>query len=261
MFSKLFEYSWLIIHTYGFLLAVAFIAGLAVSARAARQHHVDPSRVYDMGLYIAISSLAGSKALLLITEFSYYWNNPKEIFSLATLRSGGVYYGGFILAVIVGLLLSRKYKLPIWKMADLFAPGIALGQAIGRLGCFAAGCCYGKPTSSALGVTFTDPYSHETVGVPLGIPLHPTQIYESVACLAIFFLLWRGLKQKAFDGQIFISYLVLYSCTRFTIELFRGDPERGFVFGGLLSTSQMISVLMIALAAGLFFTLRRPVKA
>jgi len=261
LFPKLFEYSWLVIHSYGFLLAVAFIAGLSVSARAARQQNVDAARVYDMGLYIAISALVGSKALLLITDISYYWSNPKEMFSLATLRSGGVYYGGFILAVIVGLTLSRKYQLPAWKMADLFAPGIALGQSIGRLGCFAAGCCYGKPTSSVLGVTFSNPYSHETVGVPLGISLHPTQIYESLASLIIFFLLWRGLKRKRFDGQVFIAYLVLYACTRFAIELFRGDMERGFVFGGLLSTSQFISVLLLMLAAVLFFVLRRPARA
>ena len=260
MFPKLFEYSWVVIHTYGFLLAVAFIAGLSVSARAAQRQGVEPAKVYDLGLYIAISALLGSKLLLLIPEYSYYWNNPKEIFSIATLRSGGVYYGGFILAVVVGLTLSKRHKLPVWKMADLFAPGIALGQSIGRLGCFSAGCCYGKPTSGPLGVTFTNPYSHETVGVPLGVPLHPTQIYESIASLLIFFLLWRWLKRKTFDGQIFISYLVLYSCARFTIECFRGDVERGFVLNGLLSTSQLISILLMFLAAALYFSLRQPAK-
>jgi phosphatidylglycerol:prolipoprotein diacylglycerol transferase len=261
LFPKLFEYSWLVIHTYGLLLAIGFITGLSITARAARQQQIDPSKVYDIGLYIAISALVGSKALLLLTEFSYYWNNPKEIFSLATLRSGGVYYGGFILALIVGLSLFKKYKLPLWKMADLFTPGVALGQSIGRLGCFSAGCCYGKPTTSVFGVTFTNPYSHETVGVPLGVPLHPTQIYESIASLVIFFILWHWLKQKRFDGQIFIAYLVLYSCTRFTIEMFRGDPDRGFVLGGLLSTSQFISVLLLIVAAVLFFILRKTAKA
>jgi phosphatidylglycerol:prolipoprotein diacylglycerol transferase len=256
LFPKLFEYSWLVIHTYGFLLAVAFICGLYVSARAARREKIDPSKVYDVGLYIAISALVGSKGLLLITDFSYYLENPKEIFSLATLRSGGVYYGGFILAVIVGIILTRRQKQPVWKMADLFAPGIAVGQAIGRLGCFAAGCCYGKPTSIPWGVIFTNPYSHETVGVPLMIRLHPTQIYEALASLIIFVALWQWLKRKRFDGQVFILYLVLYSCTRFLMENWRGDPERGFVLGGLLSTSQFISVLLVGLAIVLFFRLK-----
>ncbi|MCI0421176.1 MAG: prolipoprotein diacylglyceryl transferase [Acidobacteria bacterium] len=258
MFPKLFEYSWLVIHTYGFLLAVAFIAGLSISARAARLQQVDPAKIYDLGLYIAISALVGSKALLLVTELGYYLDHPKEIFSLATLRSGGVYYGGFILAVIVGVTLAKRHKLPVWKVADASAPGIALGQSIGRLGCFAAGCCYGRPTASVFGVTFTNPYSHETVGVPLGVPLHPVQIYESLASLILFAILWQALKRKRFDGQIFILYLSLYSCTRYVIEFFRGDMERGFVLGGLLSTSQLISLLLIIIAAVLFFILKRP---
>jgi phosphatidylglycerol---prolipoprotein diacylglyceryl transferase len=258
LFPKLFEYSWLVIHTYGFLLAVAFICGLSVSARAARREGIDPAKVYDLGLYIAISALIGSKALLFITEFGFYLENPKEIFSLATLRSGGVYYGGFILAVAVGITLSHRQNLPVWKMADLFAPGIALGQSIGRLGCLAAGCCYGRPTTVPWGLIFTDPYSHETVGVPLMVRLHPTQIYEAVVSLIIFAVLWRWLRQKRFDGQIFILYLVLYSGTRFLIEYFRGDPERGFVFGGMLSTSQFISLLLMGVAAVLFFRLKPP---
>ena len=135
-------------------------------------------------------------------------------------------------------------------------PGIALGQSIGRLGCFAAGCCYGKPTHSFLGVTFTNPYSNQTVGVPLWIPLHPTQLYEAAANLVIFAILWLKLKRKKFDGQVFILYLTLYSVVRFTIEFFRGDPDRGFLFGGLLSTSQFISVILMIAAATLFFVLR-----
>jgi phosphatidylglycerol---prolipoprotein diacylglyceryl transferase len=258
LFPKLFEYSWLVIHTYGFLLAAAFLAALSVSARAARRQQVDPAKIYDLGLYIAISALVGSKTLLLFTELGYYLDHPKEIFSLATLRSGGVYYGGFILAVIVGVAMARRHKLPVWRVADCAAPGIALGQSIGRMGCFAAGCCYGKQTASLFGVTFTNPYSHETVGVPLMVSLHPVQIYESLASLILFFILWEWIKRKQFDGQVFILYLVLYSCTRFVIEFFRGDVERGFVLGGLLSTSQSISLMLIIAAAVLFFYLKRP---
>jgi phosphatidylglycerol---prolipoprotein diacylglyceryl transferase len=256
LFPKLFEYSWLVIHSYGFLLALAFISGLWVTARAARREKIDPAKIYDIGLYIAISALVGAKVLLLITELDYYLQNPKEIFSLATLRSGGVYYGGFILAAIVGISLIWRHKLPVWKTTDLFVPGIALGMSIGRLGCFAAGCCYGKPTTVPWGVTFTNPYSHETVGVPLMIRLHPTQIYESLASLILFAILWHWLKRKRFDGQIFILYLVLYSCTRFAIEFLRGDVERGFVLGGVLSTSQFISVLLMILAVVLYVRLR-----
>jgi phosphatidylglycerol:prolipoprotein diacylglycerol transferase len=213
--------------------------------------------VYDLGLYIAISSLIGAKLLLIVTEFSYYSQNPAEIFSLATLRSGGVYYGGFLVAVIVGISLVHYKKLPIWKMTDIFSPGISLGQSIGRLGCFSAGCCYGRPTTSLLGVTFRNPYSHDAVGVPLNIPLHPTQLYEAVTNLAIFWFLWTVLKKKKFQGQVFILYLVLYSTSRFVIEFFRGDPERGFVFNELLSTSQFISLILLSVAGVLYWRLKR----
>jgi phosphatidylglycerol:prolipoprotein diacylglycerol transferase len=260
LFPKLFEYRWLVIHTYGFLLALAFILGLYVSARAAQRENLDKAKVYDLGLYIAVSSLLGSKLLLLFTEFDYYSENPGKIFSLETLRSGGVYYGGFILAVIVGISLIWRQRLPVWKMTDVFSPGIALGHSIGRLGCFAAGCCYGKPTTFLFGVTFRNSYSHETVGVPLMIPLHPTQLYEAAGNALIFVILWRTLKRKKFDGQVFILYLFLYSILRFFIEFLRGDLDRGFLFNGVLSTSQFISLVLIALATILCFTLKRPIQ-
>lgn len=260
MFPKLLEYHWLVIHSYGFLLALAFTAGLHVSARAAVREHLESAKIYDLGLYIALSALLGAKLLMFVAEFEYYSQNPGEIFSFSTLRSGGVYYGGFILAVVVAVAYTRAKHLPLWKVTDAFSPGIALGQSIGRLGCFAAGCCYGKPTHSLLGVTFTNPYSNQTVGVPLLIPLHPTQLYEAAANLVIFAILWLKLKRKKFDGQVFILYLTFYSVVRFTIEFFRGDPDRGFLFGGLLSTSQFISVILMIAAATLFFVLRPLVK-
>jgi phosphatidylglycerol---prolipoprotein diacylglyceryl transferase len=256
LYPKLLEYHWLVIHSYGFLLALGFTAGLYVSARAAALEGLDKAKIYDLGLYIALSSLLGAKLLMFVTEFDYYSHNPAEIFSLSTLRSGGVYYGGFILAVIVAISYTRAKQLPVWKVTDVFSPGIALGQSIGRLGCFAAGCCYGRPTHSFLGMVFTNPYSNQTVGVPLMIPLHPTQLYEAAANLLIFTVLWLKLRKKNFDGQVFILYLTLYSIVRFTIEFFRGDPDRGFLFNGLLSTSQFISVILIIVAATLFFVLK-----
>ena len=260
MFPKLFEYHWLVVHSYGFLLALAFILGLYISARAASREHLDKAKIYDLGLYIAISSLLGAKLLLFITDFEYYSQNPGEIFSMATLRSGGVYYGGFIVAVVVGVLFTKYQRLPVWRVADIFSPGIAVGQAIGRLGCFAAGCCYGKPTKLPIGVIFKNPYSRETVGVPLMIPLHPTQLYEAACNAIIFVILWLSLKSKKFDGQVFIFYLVLYSTARFLIEFLRGDPDRGFLFNGLLSTSQFISLVLLIAAAMLFFVLKPAVQ-
>jgi phosphatidylglycerol:prolipoprotein diacylglycerol transferase len=257
MYPELFRIGDFPINTYGVLLALAFLAALLVSARLAARDALPHERVYDLGLWMLVAALVGSKALMLWTEPGYR-ENPLHLISLDFLRSGGVFYGGFIGAVGVGYLLMRRYGLPWWKTADAFAPGIALGQAIGRQGCFAAGCCWGKPTGLPWGVAFTE-LGHEVTGVPTGVHLHPTQLYESFATLAIFFLLYRLHGRKRFDGQIILSYAALYGAARFVIEFFRDDP-RGDIAGLTtltgLSTSQMIS-LIVGLAALVIFVIRR----
>jgi len=213
-------------------------------------------RIYDLGLWMLLSALLGSKLLMLWTEPSYR-DNPWHLVSLDFLRSGGVFYGGFIGACLTGYFLIRRYGLPWWKTADAFAPGIALGNAIGRQGCFAAGCCWGKPTTMPWGVEFTEA-GHEVTGVPLGIHLHPTQLYESFGALLIFFfLLWLH-RHKRFSGQVILFYALLYAMMRFTIEFFRDDP-RGDILGLTtltgLSTSQMLS-LIIGITGLIFLILR-----
>ena len=144
-----------------------------------------------------------------------------------------------------------------WSTADALAPGVVLGQAIGRLGCFAAGCCWGKPTSLPWAVTFTDVYASRAVGTPMDTPLHPSQLYESGAAFLIFaFLLWL-LPRKRFDGQVTLAYVALYSAVRFGLEFLRGDPERGSWFGGTLSTSQVIAIVLLLGTAVLLPRLRR----
>jgi phosphatidylglycerol:prolipoprotein diacylglycerol transferase len=251
----LIQIGWLKIHTYGFLLAMAFLLGLWCISRASEREGLHANLIYDLGLYLALSALAGAKLLLFITDFQYYLDNPKEIFSLSSFRAGGVFYGGFLAAVFVAIWFSRKHKISFKKLADLFSPGIALGLAIGRMGCFSSGCCYGRPTHVGWAVTFTNPYSQQIVGVPLDIPLHPTQLYESAACFIIFLLLWRHLKSRKFQGQTFIFFLFLYSVTRFMIEFFRGDEDRGIWLDGLLSTSQIISIGLFILGGILFWKL------
>ena len=261
MYPKVFDLGPITIHTYGLMLAAAFIAGIWVTSRNARKKGIDPDSIWNMGLVVIFSALVGAKILLLITDYGYYSQNFREIFSLSTLRSGGVYYGGLLLAMVAALWYLRKKRLPAWTIADLAAPGIALGQALGRLGCLSAGCCYGKPTNLPWGITFTSQYAHENVGVPLNIPLHPTQIYESLGTFCLFlFLMWR-LSRKHFTGQILLEYLMLYAPLRFVIEFYRYD-DRGFVLHGLLSTSQFIAVLIFLGSASVYcYLLRRNGKA
>jgi phosphatidylglycerol:prolipoprotein diacylglycerol transferase len=245
MFPELFRIGNFPINTYGVLLALAFLAALLVSARLGARDGLPRERIYDLGLWMLLAALVGSKVLMLWTEPSYA-EDPTHLLSLDFLRSGGVFYGGLIGATLTGYLLARYYGLPWWKTADAFAPGIALGQAIGRLGCFAAGCCWGKPTSLPWGVRFT-PLGHEITGVPLDVHLHPTQLYESAATLLIFiFLLWLH-RHKRFSGQVILFYAVLYGITRFAVEFLRDDP-RGDIAGLTtltgLSTSQLISLIV-----------------
>jgi phosphatidylglycerol:prolipoprotein diacylglycerol transferase len=246
MFPELFKIPGIdvTIHTYGFLLAIAFILALWMTARLAARDGLPKNRVYDLGLYILLSALVGAKVVMLITE----WNEPgggwKRVFSLDLLSSGGVFYGGLLFALVTSVVLMRLYKLPWRKTADAFAPGIAVGHAIGRMGCFSAGCCWGKPTDSWIGVRFTERAS-ELTGVPIDSALVPTQLIEAVVNLLIFaFLLWLT-KRRRFEGQVIFAYLMIYAVARFTIEFWRADP-RGEVFG--LSTSQLISVIMFPLA-------------
>ena len=236
----------LTLHSYGVLLAIAFLAGLWVAARQARRAGLDSARVSDLAIFVLIAGLVGAKAMLVIVEWEYYSKNPGELFSI--LQSGGVFYGGLLAAFPVAIWYTRRHHLAGWRVADALAPGVAIGQAIGRLGCFAAGCCYGLAADVPWAVTFRDIYATRAVGTPIDTPLHPTQLYESAAAFAIFgFLIWIA-SRKRFHGQVMLSYVVLYSIARFALEFFRGDRSRGEVFDGLLTTSQFVGIGLVLAA-------------
>ncbi len=237
--------------TYGLFYAIAFLIAVRVAMAYARREAIDPTRMIDLGIWTLLSGIIGAKLMLVVVEFPYYWRHKSEI--LSNWRSAGVFYGGFVAACLVGLIYVRRNRLPLARTADAAAPGIALAQAIGRIGCLSAGCCYGKPTDVKWAMTFVDPRAHDLTGVPLAVPLHPTQIYHGVADFAVFlFLVWLYPRKKR-HGSIFWIYVLAYAVLRFAIEFYRGD-YRGEVLGGLLSTSQVIAIL--AAATSIFFLLR-----
>ena len=258
MHPRLLELGPVSIHTYGVLLAAAYLTGLWFAARRACARGLDGDRVTDLGIYVIVSALVGAKLLLIVVEFDHFRRDPSEIWTV--LRSGGVFYGGLLLAVGVAFWQIRRHRLPVWTTCDAFAPGIALGQAVGRIGCLMAGCCYGAPTGLPWGVTFTDPLAASNTGAPLDVSLHPTQLYESGAALAILGLLLLAERRgPAPPGRTFWTYLLLYPAARFGIELFRGDP-RGAVFE-ILSTSQFVSLLLVPLAVVMLLRLRGSTRA
>lgn len=254
MYPRLFELGPLTVYTYGVLLAAGYLAGLQLALVRARRRGMDGSRVMDLGVYLIISALVGAKLLLLVVDFEHFRNNPTDIFSL--VRSAGVFYGGLILAVGVAFWYLRRHRMPVWTTCDVFAPGIALGHVIGRIGCFMAGCCYGSHCDRPWAVTFTDPLAAANVGTPLGVPLHPTQLYEALAELVILVgLLAFERKGRAFPGRTFWVYMLLYAVSRFLIEFYRGDA-RGVVLG-ILSTSQFISLILAPLSIIMLILLSR----
>ncbi len=229
------------------------IAALYVASRLAARDGLKRERIYDLGLWTLVGGLLGSKLLM------FFVDPNVDVFSLDFLRSGGVYYGGFLGGLAAVALLIYFYKLPFWKVADAFAPALALGQAFGRQGCFAAGCCWGKPTDLPWGVHFTE-LGNQYTGVPIanGVHLHPTQLYESFFMLLVFGGLVYLHKHKKFNGQVFIAYGAIYAIFRFLIEFIRDDP-RGDLFGLTtmtgLSTSQIVS-LIVAVGAIIFMIMR-----
>lgn len=245
------------IPTYGVLAALGLIFGLLISVRLCRRDHIDEEKAWNLGMMVIIAGVLGAKALLITSNWEFYSQHADRIFSIDMLRAGGVWYG----AVLGGLGAAGIYiwraQLPLLRLTDAFAPGISLGHAMGRLGCLAAGCCYGRPTLAPWGIVFTDPVAHRFSGTPLGVPLHPTQLYEAGAEMIIFATLMWLFPRRTFSGQVAGAYAFLYGVARFCIEFFRGDEDRGTLFHGALSTSQGIAIVMV-IVGGLLWLRRRP---
>ncbi len=225
--------------TYGCFVAAGFLLGVALAWKRAKQEGIKPEVITDLAFYILLGALVGARFYFVTEHWGIYRSRPWE--TLYLWQGGLAFYGGLIGAIIGGTYYVRKHGLPLGKMADLVAPSIPAGHAVGRLGCFSAGCCYGKPCHLPWAVTFTNPHSL----APLGIPLHPTQLYHALANLLIFIFLCWFYPKKRFAGEVFCAYLFLYGLARFSIEFLRGDPR---TFIGSLSLPQWFSILAMIVA-------------
>ena len=264
------------LHTYGLLIATAFLVAMSLAGRAAEREGQNRDRVMDLTFWILIAAMVGSRILFIIVNWDEYAKTPAKIF--AFWEGGLVFYGGFIGAVLVSVWYMRRHKMPFFPVADALIPSVAIGHAIGRLGCFAAGCCWGGACDPHLPWAAKFPpeslaYQSQVangiirLGAAYTIPIHPTQLYESLGELLIFcaLLFWRG--RKRFHGELLALYLVLYAPLRAMVETLRGDEERGRVFNFVgpwakgawwnLSTSELISVGIFATGIALFVLLGR----
>jgi len=256
MLPKLFPIGSFFIPTYGVLVALGFLIGLWITIKLAKRANLPTEPVSNLAIYSALAGLAGAKLFMFLFDFNDYWSGNRSVFSLDTLQAAGVYQGGFLLALLMAFYYMRRTHPTPLPTLDVFAPGIAAGHAIGRLGCFAAGCCWGKECSLPWAVTFRNPEAHNLVGVPLDVPLHPTQIYESLSEAIIFaFLYWR-IKRAHAPGEIFGLYLILYSIARFLVEFLR-NHEQPLQMG--LSITQWISLATLAAGTWLAISTHRRV--
>jgi phosphatidylglycerol:prolipoprotein diacylglycerol transferase len=241
--------------TYGLFYALGFLLGLRLAVSYARRDGIEPARILDLGIVGLLAGFVGAKLLLYALDARYYLAEPVRM--LQNLRSAGVYYGGLGLAVAAGVGYVRRHGLPLGKVADLSAPALSLGQAIGRIGCFLAGCCYGRACDLPWGVTFHDPRAAELTGVPIGVRLHPTQLYHGAADVITLVVAMALMRRRRFDGQVFWTWLLLYSILRAVVEYWRGDLARGVFFSGSLSTSQIISIPIAIVSAVMLWRLGR----
>jgi phosphatidylglycerol:prolipoprotein diacylglycerol transferase len=242
------------IRMYGLMIGTGFLLSIYLASRRAKKEGLDPDRILDMGVYLILSAIIGSRILYVLTTLQEFREHPLDAFAI--WKGGLVFFGGLLAAIPVCIWYVRRHNLPVWKTADIMAPYIALGHAFGRLGCFFAGCCYGSVCNLPIGVTYHDPNSL----APLGVPLYPTQLMESGGEFLIFGVLILLRRSKKFDGQLFWSYPIFYSVLRFINEFFRGDAIRGLYFGGLVSTSQIIAVFMFGLSLIMLWKIGKTAK-
>jgi phosphatidylglycerol:prolipoprotein diacylglycerol transferase len=249
MFPDLFSIGPLTIHTYGIFVALGFTTGILVTIKLGKSHGFPAQQVMDMAFIMIVWAIVGSRAMYILINLSYFIKRPLDIIKI--WQGGLVFSGGFLAVAPVMAWYLRRHHLSFWKVGDLWAPGIALGQGIGRIGCFMAGCCYGKPTDLPWGVVFKHPNSL----APQGIPLHPTQVYDVLGGGVIFLTLLIITSRKKFEGQVFVWFLILHSTARLLTERFRGD-DRGMIPWTEMTATQLLAVLILLSAVVALFLLK-----
>ncbi|MDL5047150.1 prolipoprotein diacylglyceryl transferase [Oscillatoria amoena NRMC-F 0135] len=239
MHPILFDFGSLKIYTYGFMIAVGVVFGVAyLVIQGKKEVKLTFDQANNLFLLIFAAAFIGGKVFLFFEDPSRYAHNLKQLFT----GSGFVFYGSFLFAVPAMLWFFKRNKLPVYPMLDIMAIVTCLVHLFGRVGCFMAGCCYGLPTASSFGVTFTNPACQAK---PLNTPLYPTQLMEAgFILLVMIFLLWIRAR-KQFYGQLFLLYLMLYATGRFVLEYFRGDSSRGYIIEGYISNSQAVALAIL----------------
>ena len=257
MHPELFSIGDFTVHTYGFMIMIGATLGyFYMSITVKRDLGITSDKIQNLAILIILAAFVGGKVFFYFEDPGYYFGTPSNMFK--GFRTGFVFYGSLLFAIPTVIWYFRKQKWPVWPMLDRIAITGCIIHMFGRMGCFFAGCCHGLPTESFLGVTYTDPASQAE---PLNVALHPTQLYEVTWIAIVLVILIMMKRHKRFDGQLFFVYIILYSIGRGVIEIFRGDVRRGFIIDGILSHSQLISLVVITVAVISMLILRRKKSA
>jgi phosphatidylglycerol:prolipoprotein diacylglycerol transferase len=249
------------IGTYGLLLTVGFFLALMLAQRLGRAEGLPPESISDLAITLLLAGVVGSKLLMIIVDLCN-GSTFSQVFDLGYLRAGGAIHGGIIGATLAFFWRVRRLKLPLALTLDCMTPAVALGQAVGRLGCFSAGCCYGTSCTLPWAVTFTDPNAQALSGTPLSMPLHPVQLYTALTNFLIMAILLLLRKRRRFAGQVGGCYFILEGIGRIVTEHWRGDLDRGFLLDiPWLSTGRATSCLFILFGVGLLLWFARRARA
>lgn len=243
------------INSYGLFIGIGIIAAYFIILHKTKHLGLNKDNLSEMFLWGFLAAFVGGKLLFYLEEPSKYLNNPALM--LKNLGNGFVFYGSLLFVVPTLYIWLRKKKIPFWPFMDGVAFGGPVLHSFGRLGCFLAGCCHGKVCNNAFGVVFSDPYS---AADPKNVPLYPTQIFDIGINLITLLIVYLVSKKQQFKGQLFLIYITLYAIGRAINENFRGDDERGFLFGGLLTYSQFIAIVLIISSAITWYFLAKKEK-
>jgi phosphatidylglycerol:prolipoprotein diacylglycerol transferase len=233
--------------SYGLMVGLGVLAGLLTLKRRGDRAGMDGGQLVDVALWLVIWALIGAKGLLVLVELPRYLADPGSL--IGVLRAGGVFLGGFLAALVAGFVLVRRHDLETLPSLDVLVPSVALGQAIGRIGCLLAGCCWGSRCELPWAITYVDPQAAANVGTPLHVALHPFPAYAAAFNLMLYLVLATLYRTRPLPGTVFTTYLMVYGSGRFALEFLRGDETRGFVLGGALSTSQLITFILVVFGA------------
>ncbi|MFY0688365.1 MAG: prolipoprotein diacylglyceryl transferase [Cyclobacteriaceae bacterium] len=253
MHPKFFSIAGIDIHGYGFMIMVGALCGYYyVSGQAKKELNIPAEKIQNLAVLIILMAVVGGKLLFYLEDPKYYFNPPSNMFK--NFRQGFVFYGSLIFVLPAAIWYFRKEKWPLWEFLDILAIAGPIIHIFGRMGCLMAGCCYGLPTDSFLGITFTDPH---TQARPAATPLHPTQLYEIALIGTILVVLWMLKRYDRFKHRLIFVYVMLYAAGRSVTEMFRGDLRRGFIIEDVLSHSQFISILLICVCIAAIYRLKK----